>query len=118
MQQRDEVRSLHELVKQFLGVASRPLVAAAPTATAGAAAELLMPNNAARAAFVFVNLSVNAAYLMIDNGVLATRGIYVPPNGGNMVSWWMEDLEMVGYDWWIITPAGASEYLLMQFIIT
>lgn len=111
-------RALADLIQDELGVDTLPHINPLIAATSGAVAERFLRNNPARVAFIFLNLSVNAAYVLIDGGVLATRGIYVPPNGGNMISMWKEDLNLVGYDWWVITPAGASNIFVMELVIS
>lgn len=74
----------------------------------GATAVLVLNNNPNRLAWVMVNLSVNAIYMALNNGVSATNGIYIPPNGGNVSMIWDEDFQTTAWAIWGIAPAGAS----------
>ncbi len=111
------VRTLSELVEQELGVKTFPNINPLIVATGGAVAERFLRNHPSRVAFIFVNLSANDAYIMIDNLVAAARGIFVPPNGGHAVVLWKEDFDLVGYDWWVITPAGGSNIFCLEMVI-
>lgn len=80
-----------------------------PIATSvGATAAVILSNNPNRLAWVIINLSVNAIYLGLTNGVSATNGIYLGANGGSVTMTWDEDFQLVGWAIWAIAPAGAS----------
>ena len=119
MQQQTDVpvHTLAQLIDRWHGVSTRSRINPLIVTTGGAVAMQVLPNNPNRASFIIVNLSVNAMYAMIDEQVAAARGIYIPPNGGNMTASWWDDMSLVGYPWWLITPAGASAVLSLEVII-
>ena len=112
-----EVRTLAALVDRELGVQSHPQINPMIAATPGAVAAQFLRNNPGRVAFIFFNLSANDAYIMTDNAVAAARGMFVAPNGGHVSVVWKEDLNLVGFEWWVITPAGASAIFTLELVI-
>ena len=83
---------------------------------AGTAATVLFPPHPDRLAWVLINLSVNPIYLGLTDAVTALHGFRVAPNGGFVCMRWDEDLGLVGREWWVIAPAGASAYYWLQVI--
>lgn len=79
------------------------------------AAPFLLPRPD-RLAWVFVNLSVNNIYLGLTAGVTANNGILVQPNGGVVSMFYGEDFTLVGRQWWMIAPAGASFIYVLEII--
>jgi len=88
-----------------------PVIAAIP-----AVAGIILRNNPDRLAFVIVNLGANPAYLGLTNAVGVANGIYVPANGGSVTMYWQEDFQMVGWAWWAVAPAGASNCYVLEVI--
>ena len=84
--------------------------------TGGAVAVLLLRNNPDRLAFTVVNLSVNAMYIGLTDGVSAVNGIFIGANGGTVVLSYEDDFQMVGWAWWIISPAGASAVFSLEVV--
>lgn len=108
--------TLSKLIEKQFGVATRPIVNPLIAATPGVAAVRLLPNNPDRLAWILINLSVNPMYINLTDAVSAINGIYVPPNGGFVGMVWDEDFQMLAWEWWVITPAGASNLLVIEII--
>ena len=83
----------------------------------GTTAARMLAQDPQRVGFIVVNLSANLVYVGPFGNPSATRGILVGPNGGNVIARWQEDLSVVGYEWWAVADAAASDVLVMEYIL-
>lgn len=74
----------------------------------GAAAAVLVKNNPRRLGLVLINLGANTVYLGLARDVSAAKGIAVAPNGGPVSMDMEADFILPTREWWVISPAGAS----------
>ena len=80
------------------------------------AGRILDPSGGSLFEWTFVNLSANGIYLMADNLVASTRGIFCGPSGGGTSMIWEEDFELVSSEWWAIATGAASAYLAFEVV--
>ena len=79
----------------------------------GTTAARVFPGDPDRLAWIFVNLSANAIYLVPGNDPSSTKGIYVAPNGGSVAMSADEDYELVGREFYgVAAGAGSNVYTL------
>lgn len=72
------------------------------------AATKLIDNNMERMSLTFINVGAEEVLLAPKQGVTTTSGIVLGPLGGNLNLNAVEDLVLVGYDWWAIGNGGSS----------
>ncbi len=106
---------LSSLLRERFKVETREILNPA-AAVLGAAALQVLFNHPDRLGFSIINLSANPVYIAPDDGVLATRGIRLDPNGGSLSMVWDEDFELVSHEWFGIAPAGASQIYVSEVI--
>lgn len=85
-------------------------------AASAAVPAVFLRNNPDRVAWVLVVLGANPCYLGLTNGIGVANGILVPAGGGWRSMYWQEDFQMVGWAWWIVSPAGASVIYTLEVI--
>jgi hypothetical protein len=106
-----------DLIENEYGVRTteveNPLITAS-----GAAATRVFSNNPRRLGIVLINLSANVVYLGLGADVAAAKGIYLAANGGNVSMNIQDDFTLPTREWWVISPAGASNiYSLSEEIL-
>jgi len=113
------IRTVRDLLTNRLGVpintqANRLVVQA--SATAGA----IMRQDAARVAYLVVNLGAFPVFIApgsMGAEVSASFGIRVEASGGSASMQWDEDGEIVCYEWRAIAVGGASALLTLETLI-
>lgn len=108
--------SLHDMLVNLFGIGTYERVNPVTDASAAAAA-VVAHANPMRAMLLIVNLSANNVYIAPDNQVAADHGIYIAPNGGSVLLQWDRDFELCAREWWIISPAGASDIFVIENIL-
>lgn len=103
---------LHSMLEALFGTRSRA-VENPITDTVGVAATRILASSPMRVGFIICNLSGNALYIAPTNRVSATRGIFVPPNGGTASVVWDRDFELCSMEWYALAgAAGSAVYVL------
>lgn len=106
---------LEDVLTSHFGCKTRavenPVIAAAP-----AVAAPFLQNNPDRLAWVLVNLGANPVYIGLTQAVGVANGIRLAPAGGVATQYWQEDFQMVGWAWWCVAPAGASNIYVLEVI--
>lgn len=106
-----------DLINQRYGVKTHfipnPLVSAV-----GVTAVQILGNNPRRLAWVFCNLSPNNIYLAFDNGVSATRGLWLAPSGGMISATLEDDFELVCYEVWAVASGANSSIYGGEVVIS
>jgi hypothetical protein len=103
---------LSDLLRERFKIKTRPLVNPL-VAAVGLAAIPIAQNNPDRVGFVMINLSANIVYISPLDTVLATAGIRLDANGGQVSMVWDEDFELVSQPWYgIATGAGSAVFIL------
>ena len=108
-------------VQQFLEALSGARLdfrESADSVVVGVASAPFMLPDSRRAAFCFVNLSLNDMYLRPNGAASATKGIRVGPSGGSLVALATEIGIITGYEWQAIATAAASSYYLIEALIS
>ena len=106
---------LADLIAEKFGCKTREEESPLGAAAIAVAAPFLL-SHPDRLAWVFVNLSPNPIFLGLTDGVTANNGIEAQPNGGFVSFWYGEDYTLVGRQWWMIAPAGASFIYVLEII--
>jgi len=106
---------LSELIEEKFGCKTREEESPLGAAAIAVAAPFLLPHPD-RLAWVFINLSVNPIYLGLSDAVTAGNGLLVVAAGGAVTMCYDEDFTLVGRQWWMIAPAGASLIYVLQII--
>ncbi len=107
-------RPLAALLEEKLGTKATPFRNPLNVASIGVAAVRILPSNPNRFGWEFINLSPNLIYLLNDNLVSATNGIQVGASGGNVITDWEEDFELVSNEWWAVAAGPASSFLVIS----
>ena len=102
------VQSVYDLIRQQLGGARVTDVESPEITTVGLTSLVLFRLNAARLAFVVVNLSANVLFLRPGRPATTSAGIRLAPNGGSLVVAWNDDLLLPAREWQVISDAGAA----------
>lgn len=108
-----KIKSLHELLMGFYGIETVPKINRTASSV-GVTATKICTNNPKRAYLTIVNLSVNDIYLLIDNSVSSSKGIYLSPNGGSFVLRWVEDFDLLEHEWYAVAGGAASAILVIE----
>lgn len=106
----DRVRhlSLPDLIEAKLGVRTEARLNR-ETGSVGVSRIVVLRNDSKRIAALLVNLSANIIYVAADTLVSTTRSIRLAPNGGSLKLVWYDDFDIVGWEWWAIASAAASD---------
>ena len=105
--------SLHELIEAQLGVNVQVRLS---TFAAGVTSQRALDNNPNRVALTITNLGANEVYLLPDFGVSATAGIRLNQNGGSVSLQWEYDLDVIAYNWYVITSVGTSIIQMIEAV--
>ena len=111
------VKSLDGLLESYYGISTRHQINK-EVAEVDIAVTRIAINKPVRLGLVFVNLSGANMYVMPDNAVSTTRGIYLAPNGGSVTLRWNDDFSLVAHEWWATAAADASAILVLETVIT
>lgn len=103
---------LHTMLEALYGTRSRAVENPENTLL-GVAALRILPNDPMRVGFIICNLSANGVYIAPTNQVAATRGIFVPPNGGSVSVVWDRDFELCAIEWWGIAGGANSQVYVL-----
>lgn len=106
-------KSLDELLQAEYGFRSVPRVNRTASQAATTVTKI-MNNNPKRVYANIVNLGSNDVYIMIDNAVSSSRGIYVSPNGGSVTLKWRDDFHLLEHEWYAIAITAASNLLVLE----
>jgi c-di-GMP-binding flagellar brake protein YcgR len=87
------------------------------TLTIGTEPVRVLENNPSRFQSVIVNLSPNNVYVGFDNQVSSSKGIRVAPNGGDFRMIWIEDLDVVTWEFFAVADDENSNILVIQFVL-
>ena len=109
-------RRLADLLEERLGTKATPFFNRLGVPSIGVTAVKVLSNDPNRFEWTFINLSVNAIYLLTDNTVSATKGILCSATGGGTSMIWEEDFELVSNEWWAVAAGAASSYLLFEVV--
>lgn len=71
-------------------------------------AKMILGNNPNRLGFTIVNTGTKKCAIALTNAVTLLKGLPLDAGGGHITMKWMEDFEMVGWAWWIISDVGGS----------
>lgn len=82
----------------------------------GTTALELLRSNPNRLAWLFVNLSANAMYLLDKPDVSSSNGIRIPPNGGGATFLPEKDLDWLSYQWFVVADGASSNLLVIEHI--
>lgn len=108
--------SLHELINERFGVRTRsrdnPEVTGITTVS-----QLVARNDSSRLALSFVNLGQQVVNIRNIVAPSAALGFAIGPNGGSLTLIWDEDFNMVGHDWFALTPSGTSTLFVQEVLI-
>ncbi len=108
--------SLHELINERFGVRTRsndnPVTTAMTTTS-----QLIARNDSSRLALSIVNLGQQVVNVRNKDAPSATLGFAVGPNGGSLTLVWDEDFNMVGHDWFGLTPSGTSTLFVQEVLV-
>jgi len=106
---------LAEYIRKKFGVAT--FVEENPvTDTVGTTVTQIVKNNPDRLALIITNLSANNVYIGWFRDVSANKGVFLAPNGGQVVFLADEDLELVGYEFFAVATAAASKIFVFELI--
>lgn len=108
--------TLEALISSYFGCKTHMNIDPSGNIALGAAVERIVPNNPNRVGLNIINLGANVAYVLPSNDPTATHGIRLDANGGSLVLAWDRDFQMVGYDWWGVSPAGATEITVLEVV--
>lgn len=108
--------SLDELLQAEFGFRSSPIINRTTSSIATTATKL-MNNNPKRVYATIVNVSANDVYIMLDNTVSSSRGIFLSPNGGSTVLKWREDFHLLSHEWYAIAIGAAADILVIEGVI-
>lgn len=110
------MKNAHDLVGEMFGV--RVSEREFPDATdADTAVKVLARRNPRRVALTVINLSANTVVIAPFAGVSTTRGIQIPPNGGNFVVNVRDDFLLPSREWSVVASADNSAIYVLETII-
>jgi len=107
-------RRLADLLQEKLGTKATPFFNRLGVTNVGLTPTRIFANDANRFAWIFINLSANAIYLLTDPTVSASKGILAGANGGFLSALWEEDFELVSNEWWCVASGAASNLLAYE----
>ena len=109
-------RPLAALLEEKLGTKATPFANPLNVASIGVTAVRILPSNPNRFAWIFIDLSPNLIWLLNSNLVSPSNGIQVAASGGNVISDWEEDFELVSNEWWAVAGGAASSFLVVEIV--
>jgi len=109
---------LADLIMDKYGIKSRAVVDPLGVSPIGVNPVLGLHNNPNRLGFIIMNLSANIVYAHLTQDVNAGAGtevgIRIDPNGGYLSMSWLEDLQMVGWAWWLVSSGAGSRITILE----
>lgn len=109
-------RRLADVLQEKLGTKAIPYINPFGVSQVGVTATRIMQFNPNRFSFELVNLSANTIYVHLDGTVSSSKGIVLGANGGNMVSVWEEDFELVTWEYYALATASGSNILIYEVL--
>jgi hypothetical protein len=85
--------------------------------TIGTTPERIIENDPSRFQFVVINLSSNDVFVGFDNKVSSFNGIRLAPNGGTLRFIWMQDLQIVTWEFFAMASGANSNILIIKFVL-
>lgn len=110
-------QTLTQLLEDFLQVKAYPKVNP-ETDTVGTTPVTILRNNPNRVAWVIVNLSLNDVFILPAEDPSATKGIRLGPSGGSASANWLEDMELVAWEWKAVASGAGSAILVLEVATT
>ena len=106
---------LSEYINKKFGIKTVPRINP-ETNTVSTTVVKILKNNPDRIGFLIFNLGDYTLYLAPNNGVSANYGILISSGGGflNMIA--DEDFELVGYNFYAVSPGGETKIFVMELI--
>jgi len=105
--------NLYDLLEQKFGIKTIDRINP-ETDTVGTSPVRVLLNNPNRVAAIIINLSANSLYVLPDEAVTTTRGIFVGGNGGRISIIYDEDFHLVGRDWFAVASGAGSQILVLE----
>ncbi len=106
---------LSEYIEKHFGIKTIPRIN--PEAdTVSTTVVKILKNNPDRIGFLIFNLGDYTVYIAPNNKVTANYGMSLASAGGfiNMVA--KEDFELVGYEFYAVSPGGSSKIWVMELV--
>lgn len=108
--------NLEALIERELGTKvthrDNPLIS-----SVGTTATRLLRLNAARVAFLLVNLSTVNLYVGWFPNVATSRAIILGAGGGSLRVWYKEDYHLPGLEWFVLADAANSNLFVTEFTL-
>ena len=111
-----KINSLSELLKNQYEIETS-IILNRTADKVGTAATKIATNNPKRVGLSIFNLSSIDMYVSPKNDVSTVKGIYLPPNGGNVVFIWRDDFELVANEFHAIALAADADVLVVEVVI-
>jgi len=108
-------KTLASLVREELGTDTF-LRTDPVTTTVGATAQQIVRQNPNRVWLMFVNLSANDIHIGPFQNPSSSHGILITPSGGNASLIWRDDMDLIGYEWFAVAGAAASNVLTLELL--
>lgn len=106
---------LSELIERRFGVSTRT-ESDPVTRTVGTTSELIARANPDRLSLTIINLDSDDLWVLFDQLVSTTRGVFVPALGGSVSVSPEEDFETVGYAWYGISDVASTNITVIEVI--
>lgn len=105
--------STDTLLENIFGVKTRPVVNRTAD-NVGVTVIKIATEDHNRVSILICNLSVNALYVSPFPNVAVGTGIYVAPNGGNLVLQWDRDFQTTTHELYAIASGAASVIFVLE----
>lgn len=108
-------KTRRDLIADRYGVLTDQHLASGPGVVALAPTKLL-ENSPNRLEFVVINNGTGRLWLYPSNAVSTTLGVVLAAGGGEVDFNWLEDFDLVGYEWWAIAEIAATPYTCFEVV--
>ena len=108
--------SVRQYIRRLYGVDARIEINNV-TDSVGTTAELIAKQNPNRAALWISNLSANTLYVLPENTVSSSKGLYIAPNGGNIVLQMNDDFSIPCFPFYAVAGGAGSSILVMEVLL-
>lgn len=106
---------LAELIFKEFGVKTIPRINPL-VSSVGTSVVKVLNNNPDRIAFLIFNLGDYSLYIAPDNKVSASYGILVSSSGGFLNMIYKEDFELLGHNFYGVSPSGITAIHVLELI--
>ena len=107
---------IRELIQSRLGCPTTSRASPDPS-TIGVVAAQILKLDSRRIAAQIINLSTQVIYVTPIGVPSATIGIRLEPNGGALALSFLEDGEVVAWEWLALATGALSNYLALETLI-